>query len=103
MTAKEMIMTRSPLFAAVLLSLTVTATPALAINSTDYRCTALVDQARTAAAGADAKKQSAANRHVATGIKLCEAGNQRAAAKQFRSALKVAGVAETSDARLAAR
>jgi hypothetical protein len=38
-------------------------------------------------------------------VKLCEAGNERAAAKQFRAALKVAGVAEVAptDARLAAR
>jgi hypothetical protein len=72
-------------------------------GSNDYRCTALVEQARTAAAGVDAKKQASANRHVATGMKLCEAGNERAAAKQFRAALKVAGVAEQTDAQLAAR
>lgn len=72
-------------------------------GSSDYRCTALVDQARTAAAGAEAKKQASAARLVATGVKLCEAGNERAAAKQFRAALKIAGVAEQTDAQLAAR
>ena len=72
-------------------------------GSTDYRCTALVEQARTAATGADAKKKASANRLVATGVKLCEAGNERAAAKQFRAALKIAGVAEQPDAMLAAR
>jgi hypothetical protein len=72
-------------------------------GSTDYRCTALVDQARTAAASTDAKKQASASRLVATGVKLCEAGNERAAAKQFRAALKIAGVAEQTEAMLAAR
>jgi hypothetical protein len=72
-------------------------------GSTDYRCTALVDQARTAAAGTDAKKQANAARLVATGVKLCEAGNERAAAKQFRAALKIAGVAEQTNAQMAAR
>lgn len=82
-----------------------TASPAQAqTGSTDYRCTGLVEQARTAAATVDAKKQGATKRHIATGMKLCEAGNERAAAKQFRAALKVAGVAEVeTDARLAAR
>lgn len=73
------------------------------IRSDDYRCTQLVAQARTAAAGVDAKKQASASRLVATGVKLCEAGNERAAAKQFRAALKLAGVAEQPDAMLAAR
>jgi hypothetical protein len=111
-------MTRSPLSPAAHLSsafalvaattlafagLMATATPAMAQASTDYRCTGLVDQARTAAAGADAKKQASAARLVSTGVKLCEAGNERAAAKQFRAALKIAGVAEQPDAMLAAR
>lgn len=73
------------------------------IRSTDYRCTQLVDQARTAAASADAKKQADAKRMVVTGVKLCEAGNERAAAKQFRAALKLTGVAEQADTALAAR
>lgn len=86
--------------------LMVSASPAYAQGaSTDYRCAGLVDQARTAAAGTDANKQNTANRHISTGLRLCEAGNERAAAKQFRAALKVAGVAEVAptDARLAAR
>lgn len=69
----------------------------------EYRCTQLVEQARTAATNADAKKQASAKRLVLTGVKLCEAGNQRAAAKQFRAALKLTGVAEQPDALLAAR
>ncbi len=80
-----------------------TTSPAQAMSSTDYRCTGLVDQARTAAQGADAKKQGNANRLIATGVKLCEAGNERAAAKQFRAALKITGVAEQTDAMLAQR
>jgi hypothetical protein len=72
-------------------------------GSSDYRCTQLVEQARTAAASADTKKQANASRLVATGVKLCEAGNERAAAKQFRAALKIAGVAEQTEAMLAAR
>jgi hypothetical protein len=114
-------MTRSPLSPAAHMSsavalvgavalaftgLLATASPAQAQGaSTDYRCTGLVEQARTAAAGADAKKQASATRLVSTGVKLCEAGNERAAAKQFRAALKIAGVAEAApaDARLAAR
>ena len=45
-----------------------------------------------------------AERFVATGKKLCEAGNERAAAKQFRAALKLAGVAEVeTDAKMASR
>lgn len=81
------------------------ATPANAmVASDDYRCTALVEQARTAANNTDSSKQASAKRFVSVGVKLCDAGNERAAAKQFRSALKIAGVAEVeSEARLAAR
>lgn len=112
-------MTRSPLSptahltsavalaAAALLSfasLVATASPAQAqAASSDYRCTALAEQARTAAAGASGKQQADASRLVATGAKLCAAGNERAAAKQFRAALQIAGVAEADPARLAAR
>ena len=78
-------------------------TPAYAGES-DYRCAGLVDQARAAADGAEGNKQKNAKRYVATGLKLCEAGNERAAAKQFRAALKIAGVAEVeSDAQVASR
>lgn len=65
-------------------------------NANDYRCGNLAEQARNAADGADAAKQKAAKRFVATGVKLCEAGNSRDAAKQFRSALRTAGVAEAN-------
>src|SRR3546814_9769175 len=70
----------------------------------DYRCAGLADQARTAADAMQTEKQSSAKRFVATGNKLCEAGNERAAAKQYRAALKIAGVAEVeTDSQMAAR
>jgi hypothetical protein len=80
------------------------ATPAYAQSGSDYRCAGLADQANVAATGADSGKQASAKRFVLTGKKLCEAGNERAAAKQFRAALKIAGVAEVeTDSRMAAR
>jgi hypothetical protein len=64
----------------------------------------LAEQAHVAANGAEAGKQSSAKRFVSTGKKLCEAGNERAAAKQFRAALKIAGVAEVqTDSQMASR
>jgi hypothetical protein len=73
-------------------------------KSGDYRCAGLADQARTAADDMQGGKQSSAKRFVSTGNKLCEAGNERAAAKQYRTALKIAGVAEAeSDSQMAAR
>lgn len=82
-----------------------TTSPAHAmVGSTDYRCTALSTQAQTAADGTASDKQASAKRFVSLGNKLCDAGNERAAAKQFRAALKLAGVAEVdSDSRMAAR
>ncbi|WP_077148757.1 hypothetical protein [Sphingopyxis sp. KK2] len=83
--------------------LVATTSPAYAQSAADYRCAGLADQASTAAGTADASKQANAKRFVATGKKLCEAGNERAAAKQFRAALKVAGVAEVQgDSQMAA-
>lgn len=67
-------------------------------NARDYRCGGLAEQARSAAENADASKQRVAKRYVATGLKLCEAGNERAAAQQFRSALKASGVEEVQAA-----
>ena len=81
-----------------------TATPAYAQSASDYRCAGLAEQAHVAATGMEGSKQSSAKRFVSTGKKLCEAGNERAAAKQFRAALKIAGVAEVeTDSQLAAR
>ncbi|KTE23759.1 MULTISPECIES: hypothetical protein [unclassified Sphingopyxis] len=78
--------------------------PAYAQSGSDYRCAGLADQANTAADGASAAQKASAKRFVSTGKKLCEAGNERAAAKQFRAALKVAGVAEVeADSQMAAR
>jgi len=73
-------------------------------NSGDYRCAGLAQQATVAADATPNGKQASAKRFVSTGKKLCAAGNERAAAKQFRAALKIAGVAETeSESRMAAR
>ena len=69
-----------------------------------HRCTGLAEQAHVASTGVEGSKQASAKRFVSTGKKLCEAGNERAAAKQFRAALKVAGVAEVeADSQMAAR
>lgn len=81
-----------------------TATPAYAQSASDYRCSGLAEQAHVAAGGVQGGKQASAKRFVSTGKKLCEAGNERAAAKQFRAALKIAGVAEVeTDNRMASR
>ena len=78
--------------------------PAHAQSGSDYRCAGLAEQAHVAASGAQGSQQARAQRFVATGNKLCEAGNDRAAAKQFRAALKIAGVAEVeTDAKMASR
>ncbi|OWQ94213.1 hypothetical protein [Sphingopyxis witflariensis] len=80
------------------------ASPAYAQSGGDYRCAGLADQARTAADSTEGGKQASAKRFVSTGNKLCEAGNERAAAKQFRAALKLAGVTEAqADSQVAAR
>lgn len=81
-----------------------TASPAYAQAASDYRCAGLAEQAHVAASGVEGTKQSSAKRFVSTGKKLCEAGNERAAAKQFRAALKIAGVAEVeTDSQMASR
>ena len=81
-----------------------TATPAYAQSASDYRCSGLAEQAHVAAGGVEGAKQSSAKRFVSTGKKLCEAGNERAAAKQVRAALKIAGVAEVeTDSQMASR
>ena len=84
--------------------LVASASPAYAQSGSDYRCAGLADQASTAAEGASAGQKSSAKRFVSTGKKLCEAGNERAAAKQFRAALKLAGVDEVAtDSKMASR
>ena len=78
--------------------------PAHAQQANDYRCSGLAEQAHVAANSVEGSKQANARRFVATGKKLCEAGNDRAAAQQFRAALKIAGVAESeADAKMASR
>ena len=73
-----------------------TAAPASAqAAATDYRCGALADQARTAAAAtSDPAQRDRAARFVATGERLCAARSEGPAARQFRSALRLLNVAE---------
>jgi hypothetical protein len=73
--------------------------PASAQAATDYRCTELVEQARTAAANStDRSKAVRARQFIATGVALCEARSEGPAARQFRSALRVLGVDEVRNA-----
>ena len=66
-----------------------------AAQSADYRCAELQVQARTAAANAtDADQAQRARRFIAVGQQLCEARAEGQAARQFRSALRILGVAE---------
>jgi len=58
----------------------------------DPRCTTLPAQARAAAQTADPSTARSALRHIATGEKLCEAGNEREAGKKFAAAFKTLGV-----------
>src|SRR3546814_12298872 len=67
--------------------------PAYAQSGGDYRCAGLAAQAHVAASGVEGSTQSNAKRFVATGKKLCEAGNAPAAGKQLRPALKHDGLA----------
>src|SRR3546814_17020053 len=60
----------------------------------DYRCAGLAEQARTAADAMQKEKQSSANQFVATGKKLCGAGNHSAAPTQYRPAATNPGLAE---------
>ncbi len=63
--------------------------------STDYRCTDLPAQVRTAAAAStDAAAVARAQRFIATGQSLCDARSEGPAARQFRSALRILGVDE---------
>ena len=65
-------------------------------TSGDYRCTALADQARAAAAqpGLSTSAVTRARQAVATGQTLCAARAEGAAARQFRRALSIANVVE---------
>lgn len=103
-------MTRSPLLPgfigfAVTGAIMLAASPAFAgTASADYRCSALPEQARTAAAATtDPAQRQRAERFIATGQQLCVARSEGPAARQFRSALRILNVAEvrTDDTQLA--
>jgi hypothetical protein len=77
--------------------LVVLSTPAAAQGTTDYRCTALPAQVQAAVAGAsDANQVERAQRFVQSGNQLCAAGAEGAAARQYRSALRILGAEEVS-------
>jgi hypothetical protein len=107
---KALTMTRSPLLPAFI-GFAVTGAIMLAVSpafaetaAADYRCGALAEQARTAAATtSDPAQRERASRFVATGDRLCAARSEGPAARQFRSALRILNVAEarTGDAQLA--
>ena len=61
----------------------------------DYRCSGLPDQVRAAVAeSTDRNAKARAERFLATGTSLCSARAEGAAARQFRSALRVLGATE---------
>lgn len=81
------------LFASVgMTALTLAASVSPAAAQNEEVCVNLPSQVRTAAATAEPKLAKRALSYAATGEKLCEAGNDRAAAKKFRVALKTLGV-----------
>jgi hypothetical protein len=81
---------------APILMIAVTAPAHAQGSSGDYRCTALADQARAAATlpGLSAGDATSARRAVSTGVTLCNARAEGAAARQFRRALAIANVTE---------
>ncbi|MEQ1688407.1 MAG: hypothetical protein ABL874_07520 [Sphingopyxis sp.] len=67
--------------------------------SGDYRCTELPAQVRAAtAASTDADAVQRAQRFIANGRNLCNARAEGEAARQYRSALRILGVAEVRPA-----
>lgn len=75
------------------------AAPAVQAQSTDYRCTGLMQQATAAATSTtDAAKAARAQRFIRTGVALCNASAEGEGARQFRSALRVLGVSEVRNA-----
>lgn len=75
--------------------LAILSTPASAQTAGDYRCTTLPAQVEAAAANAtDTTARDNALRFLRTGNTLCQADADGAAARQFRSALRLLGVEE---------
>ena len=97
--------TRFPLFvaatAATFLTFIAAVGPAMAAEPV---CTQLPQDLRVAVSQSeDAKAANAALRKIETGEALCDAGNERAAKKQFSRAIKTLGLDETELAALAVR
>lgn len=73
--------------------------PAAAQGTGDYRCTALPAQVQAAVAGAtDADQIQRAQRFLQSGNQLCEARAEGAAARAYRSALRILGTEEVRTA-----
>ena len=87
--------------AASLLSVAAAVGPAMAAEPV---CTQLPQDLRAAVSQSeDAKAANVALRKIETGEALCDAGNERAAKKQFARAIKTLGLEETELAALAIR
>lgn len=66
-------------------------------SSADYRCSGLPDQVRAAVAqSTDHSAKARAERFLATGNSLCNARAEGAAARQYRSALRVLSTPENA-------
>lgn len=79
--------------------LAVFSTPAAAQGAGDYRCTTLPAQVQAAVASAsDADQIARAQRFLQSGNQLCEARAEGAAARQYRSALRILGASEVRTA-----
>lgn len=63
-----------------------------AMAAPDERCAVLPAQLRDAAGNAETRTARKALGYISIGEKLCEAGNERAAAKKFTAAMKTLGV-----------
>ncbi|QJQ31362.1 hypothetical protein GV829_01970 [Sphingomonas lacunae] len=75
--------------------LVLVSTPAAAQGNGDYRCTALPAQVQAAVSTAtDADQIQRAQRFLQSGNQLCEARAEGAAARAYRSALRILGASE---------
>ena len=77
-----------------------TTAPAAAANDA---CAAMPQQIRAALSGADADTAAAAQRRLKLGEQLCRENSRRAAAKEFKTALKLLGSDGTAAGTLAAK
>lgn len=72
-------------------------------SAAEDACTVMPQQIRAALAGADADKAATAQRRLKLGEQLCRENSRRAAAKEFRTALKLLGSDANAAGSLAAK